>query len=43
MEVEIQSWLYDISKAITEIESFFTEDSKNIRCLPKRPEDTTCC
>lgn len=28
MEVEIQSWLYDISKAIAEIESFFAEDSK---------------
>jgi uncharacterized protein with HEPN domain len=28
MEIEIQSWLYDISKAISEIESFFPESSK---------------
>lgn len=28
MEVEIRSWLFDISKAISEIDSFFADGSK---------------
>ncbi len=28
MEIEVRAWLYDISKAISEIDSFFSEDSK---------------
>ncbi|MGZ3755625.1 MAG: HepT-like ribonuclease domain-containing protein [Mucilaginibacter sp.] len=29
MDIEIKTWLYDILKAINEIDSFFTDRSKN--------------
>jgi uncharacterized protein with HEPN domain len=33
MDNEIKTWLYDILQAITDIESFFEKDSKQLRSI----------